>query len=740
MNSQPHVLRLYCVVSQIRRHIGFCLSLSQSALMTDQTVKIVVSFTWFIYLNSMRSLLFLCLLLAFAQAGRLAPHYHKSHGWVISEAADVEDVVRIGFGPKESAESIKLADTVLESISDPASPQFGRHLTAEEIHRTFGNVAALNKVKSYLDSHGIEYTVSGDHAWAEVPVHKLQKMLNTKFFRHTHPNAGSQIAVRAQSYNIPDELEDHIAIIYGVVHFPHIRKTKMNIQPTFFQDMTPSKLQQVYHVPNVLIQNSSQSQVILSASSGYIPSDLSKFFQVTGSALNVLGLNYPLVLKGPNQTADCLHQDCGESTLDLEYIMAMAPGIKTYIFNTRGDGFSELPNWLATDNNAPFVASASLGIGLDSDYAHRQCAMVQKAALRGVSFFVASGDSGGLNDDCSAQTDYPSGCPYMISIGGTDGSNDNRQEAAWQYGGVGNAANIFPQPDWQKPYAAAYRNSNPSGINVGNFNWNSRLYPDFAAHAGGTMLIFQGKQSGAMGTSFASPIFAGIISQINHQRALIGKGPVGLLNQLIAKLNSNGGSVFKDITTGSSQGGKCGKVPATTGWDLATGFGAPEYNSLYNALVKGADPTNKPTPTTSPVYTKTATYTYTAVGTHTITANSPAGCDNSIGSELTSPNQITSNGKFVTSPDCKLHLVQQPDGNVVIYNENQQARWATNGFGDAPHRLAMQDDGNLVSYSKNGVNWASNTQFAGQGPYKLVLTNEGKLSIVDSNGQTTWNN
>lgn len=50
----------------------------------------------------------------------------------------------------------------------------------------------------------------------------------------------------------------------------------------------------------------------------------------------------------------------------LEYIMAMAPGIKTYIFNTRGDGFSELPNWLATDNNAPLVASASLGIGLDS--------------------------------------------------------------------------------------------------------------------------------------------------------------------------------------------------------------------------------------------------------------------------------------------------------------------------------------------------------------------------------------
>lgn len=52
--------------------------------------------------------------------------------------------------------------------------------------------------------------------------------------------------------------------------------------------------------------------------------------------------------------------------------------------------------------------------------------------------------------------------------------------------------------------------------------------------------------------------------------------------------------------------------------------------------------------------------------------------------------------------------------------------------------MYMQPDGNLVVYNKMGrATWASNTMNKGEWPWSVVVTNEGKLDIMDKNGFVT---
>lgn len=52
----------------------------------------------------------------------------------------------------------------------------------------------------------------------------------------------------------------------------------------------------------------------------------------------------------------------------------------------------------------------------------------------------------------------------------------------------------------------------------------------------------------------------------------------------------------------------------------------------------------------------------------------------------------------------------QADGNLVDYDENGGARWASNTAGNPGAAAYFQSDGNLVLYRSDGsVLWASNT-------------------------------
>ena len=105
------------------------------------------------------------------------------------------------------------------------------------------------------------------------------------------------------------------------------------------------------------------------------------------------------------------------------------------------------------------------------------------------------------------------------------------------------------------------------------------------------------------------------------------------------------------------------------------------------------------------------------------------------------PGQSLQPGNSLSSPNGLYSLWMQTDGNVVLYNGQNdnpaQARWATHtGPGQfTPSELIMQTDGNLVLYdTSNQARWASGT--SGQIGAFLEVQNDGNVVIYSAESTT----
>lgn len=90
---------------------------------------------------------------------------------------------------------------------------------------------------------------------------------------------------------------------------------------------------------------------------------------------------------------------------------------------------------------------------------------------------------------------------------------------------------------------------------------------------------------------------------------------------------------------------------------------------------------------------------------------------------------ISANGRFT--------LIQQKDGNLVIYNDKNRPTWASHTNGKAVKNCIMQTDGNLVQYlSYHVAVWSSNTH-GHPGAY-LVMQDDGNLVVYGKDNKPLW--
>ncbi|XXQ38938.1 Bulb-type lectin domain-containing protein [Plasmodiophora brassicae] len=103
-----------------------------------------------------------------------------------------------------------------------------------------------------------------------------------------------------------------------------------------------------------------------------------------------------------------------------------------------------------------------------------------------------------------------------------------------------------------------------------------------------------------------------------------------------------------------------------------------------------------------------------------------------------------SGGQSLISPNERVRLDMQRDGNLVLYAPTLVAKplWATNHgekASEGPFLLRMQDDGNLVIYEAQGKSiWATGTDHKGVSPHRLVVQDDGNLVVYDSRNTTVW--
>lgn len=166
---------------------------------------------------------------------------------------------------------------------------------------------------------------------------------------------------------------------------------------------------------------------------------------------------------------------------------------------------------------------------------------------RGVSILFASGDggvAGSQTTTCSKSflPTFPSGCPFMTSVGATTGNTETA--ATFSSGGF---SNVFARPSYQTANVATYLTA-LGKTNAGKFNTTGRGFPDVSAQGENVQIVVDTKTGSVAGTSCSSPIFASVISLLNDRLIAAGKSPLGFLNPFL--YSATGAAALNDITTG----------------------------------------------------------------------------------------------------------------------------------------------------------------------------------------------
>lgn len=242
-----------------------------------------------------------------------------------------------------------------------------------------------------------------------------------------------------------------------------------------------------------------------------------------------------------------------EALLDVQWSGGLAPRAAVKFYQS--------PD--VRDSGLLFAFNEAIGQGdatvINDSYAHNEAIepiqvriaydrSAMAAAALGITVFSSSGDS--------AQPDTPGTSPFVTAVGGT-----RRENAAWDGSGCGQSSS-FGIPDWQKAVANGAGHRGTSDI--------SALADDLWAYSEG--------YSRAGGTSFSSPLTAGLFATLNSIRTRAGKPRVGWLNRILYT-DKNVQASFKDISQGGS-----GDVQAVVGYDFATGWGEPDIGKLADAL------------------------------------------------------------------------------------------------------------------------------------------------------------
>jgi kumamolisin len=477
-------------------------------------------------------------------------------------------------------------------------PHQRRYLSREEFAQQHGaDPVDLHKVEEFARHHGLtvlEPSRARRSVHLEGPADVMSRAFGVGM--KSYERNGHRFRVRTDQVEVPADLAGVIEAVVGFDTRPHARphfriapESTMQAMPhAVAHDLAPPSLAKLYNFPT---DADGTGQVIgiieLSAphGSGFRPTELQQYFSSLGIANPQMvvvsvdgGQNSPGTDPNDPQCAD------GEVMLDLEVAGAVAPKAKLVVYfapNT-GQGFLDVINHAVHDSvNNPSVISLSWGGAEDANDPTRDQInqILQAAAVMGVSFCVASGDSGSRddpNEPTHAAVDFPASSPFALGCGGTNlqaSGTTIQDETVWFDGSAGSGGGVsrlFPMPSYQEN-AGVPPAKNPTG-QVG------RGVPDIAGDADpatGYKILVDGKQLTLGGTSAVAPLWAGLIALLNQKLG----HPVGFLNPFLY----NHANVCHDITEGSN-----GDYQAGPGWDPCTGLGSPDGSALLQALSSGA--------------------------------------------------------------------------------------------------------------------------------------------------------
>ncbi|CAK5269875.1 unnamed protein product [Mycena citricolor] len=523
-------------------------------------------------------------------------------------------------------------EETLYAVSTPGSALYGQHLSLEEA-KAFMEPSAesLTAVTEWLQSHGLKADVDspyGEWLSVQVPVSKLNEMLDANYESFTHVESGKQM-LRTMAYSLPENLHAHIEALSPTTGFSRplgvgrgpVVSAKLKAPPvneTLSPDavpascattVTPACLQAMYGIPTTLATQKSNSIAV----AGFIEQfaqtrDLSSFltrFRTDLPSTTTFALR---TFDGGANTQSASQAGI-EANLDIQYTVGVASGVPV-TFVSGGEQFSDgaLTGFLDIINNlsglttVPQVLTTSYGEDEPDQTAAdftKLCNAYAAYGTRGGSILFASGDggvAGGQSQSCTTFIPaFPSGCPFLTSVGAVSGIPPSETAASFSSGGF---SRVFAQPSYQSAAVKQYL-SLLGTTNSGKFTPTGRAFPDVSTQGVDFDIVSGGTLEGVSGTSCSSPTFASVIGLINDRRIAAGKSSLGFLNPLFVESCLCGvdvsshpisqpvrhPSVFNDVTLGHNTGCNTNGFAARAGWDPVTGLGTPKFASILAAAL-----------------------------------------------------------------------------------------------------------------------------------------------------------
>jgi uncharacterized protein (TIGR03437 family) len=531
----------------------------------------------------------------------------------------------------------------LAEQQDPSSPNYHHWLTPEEYADRFGvSQGDIDKLTVWLKDQNLTVkSVARGRGWVAVGgrADAVQRAFGANL--HRYRVDGESDFANTTDPTIPEAFSPIVSAIRGLNNIrlkPRpmsraIPRSESNpLDPRYnarsgAHYLAPDDLAAIYNIKPLLnagIDGSGQKLVVV----GQTQIDLADIQQFR-TFFNLPPNDPQVVLVPGSRNPGTRSGDLGEADLDLEWAGAVARNA-TIIYVYAYDVMTAAQ--YAIDQNIAPVMSISYG-SCEAQNSRSEALALQswarQANAQGMTWFAASGDSGGL--DCvggsssryasTLAVDIPAAIPEITGVGGTrfnEGSGSywsatadaNRAsalgyipEVAWNDSDGsdlsstgGGASTFFAKPSWQ------------TGMGVPNNT--ARNVPDVALSASaahvGYIVFSEGTQQAYGGTSAGAPSFAGIATLLNHYlvaNRLQATGGVGNMNPRLYTMAQTTPSAFHDIISGDNivtanctarsincTPGSYG-FQAGGGYDQVTGLGSVDAHQLVTAWTdRGATP------------------------------------------------------------------------------------------------------------------------------------------------------
>ena len=564
----------------------------------------------------------------------------------------VPDVVTSGaakrVGDVEASRQFELAVSVpvrnqealtklIEDVYNPSSPNYHHYITVSQFADNFGaSKEDYAKIVKYLRANGFNVTVQHANRLAVSftgDAETIDRAFNVKMGLYQHPTEDRTFYAPDREPTV-EGLGVKLQLVAGLDNFI----LPVSMQKSLAHKLGLDKKGDVIKSPEA-VTTCYGSPYTVNVGTGpcgtYTPGDLRTAYGVTsltgsGQAIGIFGFGGALTSDvavmagqwgittptvtyklGTACTTGC---STGEQVLDIDMAHGMAPSASINFFSNANNDLTII-NAMASDTTSS-VYSCSWGWA-SGNYTTEDIDF-QEMAAQGQTFLKATGDDGGYNGYYSRTNGspwyYPAGDPYIVEVGGTQlitngngGSWSN--EEGWPDGGGGVA-----------PATAKYGTSTNYGVNYAQPSWQSgvsnssngvsatnRTDPDIAAEAD---YEYIGCTNGSCedtygGTSYATPLWAGIVAGMNTVSVAASNGSLGFVNyQLYAAGNASSGftGIFHDVTAcggvdaNEGPGPNCnsstlssGTYPKqgynpVAGYDGVTGWGSPNGSSLISSL------------------------------------------------------------------------------------------------------------------------------------------------------------